>query len=232
MLKYKYLTLFVITGFLSCPHASLSQNEEEVDSLIERQDKLSIGASFDYLKLHTLLIDESEKWEAAVNLKFYERASIVGEYGIATFRPEEDYKNADYLSEGNYYRAGVDYHFNITPANYLLLGLRYSEATYDEYITYNIENPIFPNETDNVERENLQAQWFEFVISSEKEVKKIFKKDIPDFLTLGFRLRLKSFLEYEKFEKIETKRIPGYGMTNTSLNPEINLYVKLRLNIF
>ncbi|MBK6263561.1 hypothetical protein JKA74_00825 [Marivirga sp. S37H4] len=229
MLRYNYIILIAI-ALLAHPLTSYGQTEEE--AMPEKVNKLALGLSLDYLKLHTLLLDESEKWEAAVNFKFYERVSLVGEYGLATLTPDDAYKNADYSSKGDYFRIGTDYHLTVTPGNYLLLGIRYSQAQFDESIHFSIENPIFPNENDEVDRTNLSAQWFEFVINSEKEVKRVFGKDIKDFMSIGFRLRLKSFLEYEDFEKIDTKRIPGYGMTNTSLNPEINLYLKFRLNIF
>lgn len=201
------------------------------DSIPKRPQVVTLGISPDYLKLHTLLLDESEKWEAAVNLTLFEKVSIVGEYGIAQLTPEDAYKNATYISEGNYFRVGADYHLTVIPSNYLLLGFRYSQSTYDESIDYISENPLFPNTIGSIDRGSLSAQWFELVISSEKKVKRLFKKDIPDFLSLGFRLRLKSYLDFEDFETYPTKHIPGYGMTNTSLNPEINLYLKFRINL-
>ena len=225
MLKYKLIFFFFLASCFTVSAQSVS------DSIPKKPQLLSIGISPDYLKLHTLLLDESEKWEAAVNLTLLEKVSFVGEYGIAKLTPEDAYKNAVYISEGSYFRVGADYHLTVIPSNYLLFGIRYSRSTYDESIDYTSENPIFPNTSGSVDRSSLTAQWFELVISSEKKVKRLFKKDIPDFLSLGFRLRLKSYLDYEEFEIYETKEIPGYGMTNTSLNPEINLYLKFKINL-
>lgn len=225
MWKSKLIFLFILAGCYT------GYGQAVQDSVPQKTQVLSLGISPDYLKLHTLLLDESEKWEAAVNLTLFEKVSIVGEYGIAQLTPEDAYKNANYLSEGNYFRIGADYHLTVISFNYLLLGFRYSQSAYEESIDYTSENPIFPNTTGSVNRDNLSAHWFELVISSEKEVKRLFKKDIPDFLSLGFRFRLKSYLDFDDFETYPTKEIPGYGMTNTSLNPEINLYLKFRINL-
>lgn len=198
----------------------------------EEPQRLSLGIAFDYLKLHTLLLDESEKWEGAVNLLVLDKVSLIGEYGIAELTPEEAYKNAEYKSEGNYYRIGFDYHMTVVPNNFLMLGLRYARSSFNENINYEIGNPLFENELGELIREDLSATWYEFVLTSEKKVKKIRKKDIPDFLSIGFKFRLKSLQVYDDFPDYEVKNIPGYGRTNAKLNPEFNLYLKFRIPVF
>jgi len=209
-----------------------AQDSEEEEIRNEDIQKLNIDVAFDYLKLHTLLLDESEKWEGAVNFRIQEKVSIIGEYGIAELTPEEAYKNAEYKSSGNYYRIGLDYHMTVIPNNFLLLGLRYSQSSFDESIAYEIGNPIFENETGQLNRNNLSASWYEFVLTSERRVRKIRKKDIPDFLSIGFKFRVKFLQEYDDFDDFEVKNIPGYGRTNSKLNPEFNLYIKFRIPVF
>jgi hypothetical protein len=238
MLKYKVIYLLLFLLFIA-DHAiaqDFTQDSTEVvteDAEIkESPQKLSIGFAFDYLKLHTLLIDQSEKWEGALNFRIMDKISLIGEYGIAELTPEEAYKNSQYKSEGNYFRIGLDYHFTVIPNNFLFLGLRYSQASFNEIIAYEIGNPLFGNETGELVRNNLSATWYEFVLTSEKKVKRIRKKDIPDIISIGFKFRLKSLQEYNDFDPFEVKNIPGYGRTNISLNPELNLYIKFRLPVF
>ncbi len=234
MLKYKLLYLIFIFPILMNQAKAQDSTAVETDEPenIEEVQKLSIGISFDYLKLHTLLIDESEKWEGAVNLRILEKVSVIGEYGIAELTPKEAYKNSEYKSEGNYYRIGLDYHMTVIPNNFLFLGLRYAQSSFSENISYEIGNPVFENETGELNRENLSATWYEFVLTSEKKIKKILKRDIPDFISLGFKFRLKSLQEYDDFPDFEVKNIPGYGQTNMKLNPEFNLYIKFRIPVF
>lgn len=240
MWRFKYIFSCCLLFSILSIEKAVAQDpaEEEVEDFVleEPEDTktniLSLGFAFDYLKLHTLLLDDSEKWEGAVNIRFYEKASLIGEYGIADLRPVDAYKNADYQSVGNYFRVGADYHLTVLPGNFMLLGIRYSQASFEESFSYEVENPIFENESGEIVRSNLTASWIELVMSSEKKVKKVFKRDIPDFLSIGFRLRLKTNLNYPEFDTYEVKHIPGYGQTNINLNPEVNLYLKFRLNIF
>lgn len=236
MLKFKifYLALtFLLSLNLAFAQDSV-ETETETDEVADtvKAQNLSIGFSFDYLKLHTLLIDESEKWEGSVNLRVMDKVSVIGEFGIAELTPEEAYKNSEYISQGQYYRVGIDYHITVKPNNYLLLGLRYSTSSFNEKISYEIGNPIFPNETATINRNGLNATWYEFVLTSEKKVQRILKKEIPDFLSIGFKFRLKSLQEYDAYDDFEVKNIPGYGRTNINLNPEFNLYIKFRIPVF
>jgi len=228
MLKYKLLYLFFFSSIIV--NQAFSQDSTEVKD--EKAQNLSIGIAFDYLKLHTLLVDESEKWEGAVNFRILDKVSVIGEYGIAELSPQDAYENSEYQSAGGYFRIGLDYHLTVVPNNFLMLGFRFAQSSFDERISYEIGNPIFENEFGELNRENLSATWYEFVVTSEKKVKKIRKKDIPDFLSIGFKFRLKSLQEYDNFPDFEVKNIPGYGRTNMKLNPEFNLYIKFRIPVF
>ncbi|WP_139828072.1 DUF6048 family protein [Marivirga sericea] len=233
MLKSKLLCLIVFwTICWGKAAAQDSTNVKTEEAPIEGVQKLSVGIAFDYLKLHTLLLDEAEKWEGAVNFHIFEKVSAIGEFGIAILSPEDAYKNSSYTSEGSYYRIGLDYRFTVIPNNFLFLGLRYAQSSFNEEIIYEIGNPLFENEIGQLSRNNLNATWYEFVLTSEKKVRKIRNLDIPNILSLGFKFRLKALQEYNNFTDFEVKNIPGYGRTNISLNPEFNLYIKFRIPVF
>jgi len=233
MLKSRLLYLILFwTIWMSQAQAQDSTSVKSKETETEEVQKLSVGIAFDYLKLHTLLLNDTEKWEGAINLHILEKVSLIGEFGTAELSPAEAYKNSDYTSEGNYIRIGLDYRFTIIPNNFLFLGLRYAQSSFSEDIIYEIENPIFENETGQLSRNDLSATWYEFVLTSEKKVRKIRKMDLPDILSIGFKFRLKALQDYDNFADFEVKNIPGYGQTNITLNPEFNLYIKFRIPVF
>jgi hypothetical protein len=231
MWKYSLALLFIsLTNFWLTVTPALGQTEEEDLEPVEIKT-LQLGLAFDYLKLHTLALDNSEKWEAAVNVTVLDKIAAVASAGIATLQPEDAYLNASYKSEGSYFRIGLDYQITIQRTNYFMLGLRYAAATFDENIEYSIENPVFDDEFTVLNRPGLSAQWYEFVMTSEKKVKRIFKNEIPDFLRIGLKFRVKRMQEFDDFEDVPVKRIPGYGLANSKYQPELNLFIKIQLGL-
>lgn len=231
MWKFKTAILLISWSFF-ISFGSYAQNSEDEETVeVKRQEILTLGLTFDYLKLHTLLLDDREKWEFAVNLAILDKISAIAELGRANLNPVDAIKNANYTSEGNYGRFGLDYITKVNPDNKFIFGLRYSMSEYNEKIAYQVNNPLFENQIGLIERNNYTASWFELVISSEKIVRNIFKKPITDFLALGFKARVKANLEYTKSDFANSQQIPGYGLTNNKINPEINLYIKIRLGL-
>ncbi len=237
MWRSKLIILAALLYFAGAYHSTAQNMEEDSlqnslqDSTVVIKKVIEVGFAFDYLKLHTLALDDREKWEAAANITLFNHYSFIAELGTASLSPDDAYDNADYTSEGNYYRVGFDYQFNINPTNLFMLGLRYAAADYTEDVSFATNNPLFGGQSGEVYREELFAQWYELVISSEKMIKRIFKQDIKDILSLGFKFRLKSFLDNPQFDYVETKYIPGYGGTINKINPEVNLYLKLRIPV-
>jgi hypothetical protein len=230
MLKSKFYIILLAAILLLDQNSFGQETQIEIDQT-KKTDIIGIGISFDYLKLHTLLLDDREKWEVAFNISVKNKINLIAEAGIATLMPEDAFKNANYTIDGNYGRFGLDYILQVNADNHFMLGLRYSVSNYNESILYTSENPIFDAQTGSIERNNLSANWLEFVVTSEKRINKIFKSPIKDFLHLGFKVRIKSNLSYTKFEFADTQQLPGYGLTNTKINPEINLYLKIRLGL-
>ncbi|WP_236664904.1 DUF6048 family protein [Marivirga atlantica] len=230
MLKSKTLLLLLFCSLQAfLVNAQSEETEQEIDTT--KKKVIEVGLTFDYLKLHTLALDNSKKWEGAFNINLLNHYALIVEAGMSTLSPKDAYYNANYISEGTYYRLGFDYQTNINPTNLIMFGLRYSGSNYSENITYSTTNPLFEGQIGEIKREELFAHWYELVITSEKNVRRIFKNDIKDFLSLGFKFRLKSYLKYSQFELAETKQIPGFGSTVNKLNPEVNLFIKFRIPI-
>jgi hypothetical protein len=124
---------------------------------------------------------------------------------------------------------GIDYRFAINPGNFIYLGGRFSQAKFNETIDYSSNNPIFGIYQDEISRSNLSASWVEFVVTSETQIKRLFKKELGDFLFTGFRFRTKYIVERESFSTIPTQMIAGFGSASNKFNIEFNLYLKFRL---
>jgi len=230
MWRYKSLILLLFCFFQAFfVNAQSEETEQEIDTT--KKKIIEVGLAFDYLKLHTLALDNSEKWEAAFNITLFNHYALIAEAGMSSLSPEDAYFNADYTAEGTYYRVGFDYQTNINPSNLIMFGVRYAGSNYSENINYQTTNPLFEGQSGEIIRDELFAHWYEFVLTSEKSIRRIFKQEIKDFLSLGFKFRLKTYLTYSQFELAETKQIPGFGSTINKLNPEINLYIKFRIPI-
>lgn len=209
--------------------ATAAPAQQKQDTTVKKEKKpaapiaflTGLDIQFDYGKLHTLAFNDRSKWEggAAITLKKY--VSLVGQYGWASQTDTKAYKNADYTSKGYYYRAGVDFRLEILPQNFLMLGGRFGQSHFQDEIAYQIDNPIFNENSGTIARNNLDAYWWEFVVSSEKFLGKHF--------LLGFHFRLKNMNYYEDFATFPVYRIPGYGRTANGMNAEVNLYIKFRI---
>ena len=203
-------------------------NAQEDSISIAKESFIQLGVSFDYLKLHNLLTSEDKKYEASLNINYNDKYHLIASYGISDVLRTTLYENADYQIEGSYLRAGIDYSFDVNPANKFLIGIRYANANYSENLNYSVNNPVFENWSENISRDNSNAQWFELVLTSEKRLNRLFTWEIPQVIALGMKFRIKSALQYSEYEFAPTRYVSGYGLTNTKVNPEINLYLKLR----
>ena len=105
------------------PQPGLTPSEANVDlstgdqglvtaDTVERKKFLSgMELALDYGKLLTLWTSFESKYEAGINLRFYERIVLAGEFGYAELNPLKAYDNALYYTvKGSYARAGLDYY--------------------------------------------------------------------------------------------------------------------------
>lgn len=186
----------------------------------------AISVLADYGKLAGLLMESESKYEFGMQIEFGNKFFIVGEYGYGSLNPNNAYKNADYQSEGQYYRVGLGYKIDFNPKNNMFFSLRYGASQFSDRGNIFIESPtqVFEPFIDEFERSALSASWYEIVMSSEVKVLK--------GLFAGFHARLRILNEYEEQTPLDTYSIPGYGRTIDESIPAFNLYLKYAFQRF
>ncbi|WP_162555750.1 DUF6048 family protein [Reichenbachiella versicolor] len=206
---------------------AVSTLEKEVEEPKEIMPFFS-SASFiyDYGKLAGLFLKTEMKQEVGAQIEFWNRLVLVGEFGTAKLEPNGAYQNANYISEGWYYRAGIGYKYDMNPKNNFALTLRYGQSFYGDKGRVEIfsKSGIHDDYVEPFNRENNTAYWYEVVLSSEK---KIWKG-----LYTGFHMRLRVMGYYEQQQPLDVYSIPGYGRTFDNTIPAINLYLKYAFEMF
>jgi hypothetical protein len=147
-------------------------DEEEEEELIlpplsERPVVMSLGLSVDYLKLASFLWNQQTKWEGGVEVLTKWGVMAVGEYGYGKISPLTRYQNANYVSEGNYWRAGLQYFIPYDRKTDLYLGVLYAQSSFSDRGLVEISGGgVFPDAAVPFGRNNLSANWLEFVVGS------------------------------------------------------------------
>ena len=203
-------------------------------TIIENQKLIRPSVYFDYGKLITRLIGYEDKIEGAASLLFLEQYELIGEIGQASLSPAESYTNGNYTSEGTYYRFGGGY-LGTFKSNFAIgLGARYGVSKFRDYgfIEIEGESGIDNSYKRRFERNNLEARWWELVVTSEKKIR--FNKDnLPawynNLLSIGFNIRMRFLVTYDKITPIDVYSIPGYGKSIDKSTPVVNLFVKVYL---
>ncbi|MCV9385667.1 DUF6048 family protein [Reichenbachiella ulvae] len=175
---------------------------------------------FDYGKLLGFVLPTEMKYEAGLQLDFWDKLIVAGEYGMATLEPNVAYINTGYVSEGYYYRGGIGYKLPMKPGNNMFLSFRYAQSHFSDKGTVKVASAsgIYDDLSIPFERKDQTATWYEVVLSSEKQVWK--------GLHLGFHVRIRVMGEYEEQEPLDTFSIPGFGRTYSQVLPALNLYAK------
>ena len=186
----------------------------------------SIAVSVDYGKLAGQFLNTESKYEFGGQVELKDRFILIGEYGFSTLTPNDAYQNTDYQSEGSYYRVGLGYKVDFTAKNNIYFSARYAMASFKDQGTINITSAsgIYDDLLEPFSRNDLSAQWFEVVMSSET---KLWKS-----LYAGFHLRFRIMDKYDKQEPLDVYSVPGYGRTFDRTIPALNLYVKYALERF
>ncbi|WP_420581154.1 DUF6048 family protein [Reichenbachiella sp.] len=220
------LFVLAIVSFQSKGQDSLQVVDEKVDEVLSKPFLSSIAVSVDYGKLAAQFLKTESKFEFGGQLEFKDRIVVIGEYGFSTLTPHGAYQNTEYTSEGNYYRIGLGYKIDFKAKNNLYFSARYARAGFKDKGTLNITSAsgLYDNLLQPFVRDNLSAQWFEVVMSSET---KLWKG-----LYAGFHLRLRIMDKYDKQEPLDVYTIPGYGRTFDKTIPAVNLYLKYALQRF
>ncbi len=212
----------------------LAQESAPDTTIIESVKFIRPSVYFDYGKLITKLIDYEDKLEGAASLLILEQYELIGEAGRATLAPEESFTNGNYSSTGSYYRFGAGYLGTFKSVFAIGMGVRYGVSRFSDrgFIEIEGESGIENSYNRKFERNNLEARWWEVVVTSEKKIQ--FNKEAPgawynDLLSIGFNLRMRFLVTYDQFSPIDVYSIPGYGKSIDKSTPVLNLFVKAYL---
>lgn len=212
----------VLTLLFLLSASYLFAQEQEVDSLANKR-LVQFGAYLDYGKLLQTLDDDASKWEVGGEVLLDQKWQITGEYGQWKITPEAAIENGSYLMDGSYLRYGAGFIPYVDAESRLGIGLRYSQASFrdDVVVTFTPDSGLQEDLTENYDRRDLQATWYEVVFYSDKMLNK--------FLTVGFTARLRLLQDYDEQEGVDIQLIPGYGNPQGDRNFAINLFLKIPL---
>ena len=222
MWNSKGLIVFLI--FLSLK--GFGQDSLSVSTEIDKPFLSSIAVTVDYGKLMGQILNTESKYEFGGQLELKDRLILLGEYGFATLTPNGAYQNTDYESKGNYFRVGLGYKISFTAKNNIYFSARYARADFKDQGTIDITSAsgLYDDLNDPFRRENLTANWYELVMSSEARLWKS--------LYAGFHFRFRIMDIYDKQAPLDVYTIPGYGRTFDKTIPALNLYIKYALERF
>ncbi len=203
---------------------------EGQNDLKQESDKnyFSILMATDYGKLISTAAQFETKYELNLGVQFTKSIRVTADYGYAQLAPPNAIENGNYTSSGNYFRIGLDYMFNIAPKTYLSLGGMYAMTTFKDEGTVVIESEVWPSLNESFVRDNLKANWVEFVITSEAA---LLNRNEGFFTHLfwGIKFRFRFLIDRPRPEYFDVYAIPGYGQTWDNFIPAANLFIMYKL---
>lgn len=204
------------------PEETVSNTPQE--QMVKAPIFSGVEIGVDYLKFLSLLFDFETKYEGHLGLIFRNRYIILLEAGQGILNPEKAYKNDDYYeSKGTYGRFGIGYILISDDKSNLIAGVNYGHSKFKEVIGIHIENPYGFSYEDQIIRNNLFGQWYEFTLATESIIFKSFYA--------GAMFRFRILRKNNEIEPFEVYSIPGYGRAFDKTIPALNLYIKYRINL-
>ncbi len=204
---------------------------EVPDSLEKKQIISGVELSIDYGKIMTLWTDFESKYEAGINLRFYERIVMAAEFGYSELNPLNAYDNALYYTvKGTYARLGLDYYTAYNPTSFYFAGFRYGQSFFEDEGLFLLDSEYWEDYEEGFGSADITASWFEIVLGTETFLK-IGKKKSEDprrKLLIGWKFRLRILMDFENREEPRIYSIPGYGRTFDNSVPALNFYIKYR----
>lgn len=259
--RYTYIfkTFLIILGIGVITHPSIAQNElnsnpdtlridltdslhvlnpdiqaetiEVIDSLEKKKFISGVELSIDYGKILTLWTNFESKYEAGINLRFYERIVMAAEFGYSELNPLKAYDNALYYTvKGSYGRFGLDYYTSYDPSSFYYAGLRYGMSFFEDEGLFLIDSEYWEDFEEGFGSTGVTASWMEIILGTETFLKigKKNKDNPKSKLLLGWKFRLRILTDFENREEPRIYSIPGYGRTFDQVIPALNFYVKYR----
>lgn len=229
---YTFSFFFIALAWFM-PMSNVYGQEEMVPEENDVQDSIALAYSetpfaiqigLDLLKLGSFALDRETKYEGQVGFGF-KQVTLILEAGHAYYASALAYKNSeDYSVEGNYYRVGLDYAFNIGATSQIILGLRYGTSSFGHQGTFEVYSELWDNyitEVPSSQSSGATATWGEAVLGSQSHIGKN--------LYFGWYFRLRKILERTTYAPIDIYYIPGYGKSIDGSVPAVNLFLKYRI---
>lgn len=207
--------------FISSLLALTSVAQENTEDTVSVVRSVIPSIYVDYGKLLTIPSSVETKYEGGVELLFREKIPIILEVGSATLSPTQAFSNGTYEVNGTYFRVGTGILSQFQPKNKLGFTVRYGTSSFDEDITLTTESVsgIQPATEETIQRDNLKASWYEFVLYSDRR--------ISDLLSVGMHLRYRILRDYDEQNPVDVYAIPGYGRSFDSSIIAVNFFVKV-----
>ncbi len=201
------------------------------DTLAVKKMLSGVELVLDYGKLLTLWTKFESKYEAGINLRFYERIVLAAEFGYAELNPLKAYDNALYYTvKGSYGRLGVDYYAAYDPKSFYYAGLRYGMSVFEDEGRFLIDSEYWEDFEEGFGSTGITASWVEIILGTETYLKigKREEESPKSKLLFGWKFRLRFLANFENREEPRIYSIPGYGRTFDNVVPALNFYVKYR----
>ncbi|MTI22916.1 hypothetical protein E1176_17925, partial [Fulvivirga sp. RKSG066] len=168
-MKLRLLYTFSLVLALSVGSLSAQDNDS---TKVTNAKTSGIELAFDYGKLFTLASDFESKYQGSIGYRYKNKVVITFRAGSAKLDPQNAYENGTYSSEGEFGVVSLNYLLPIDATNTLFLGLGYGLSMYKDSYSYSLSSSIWPTLSDSDRRSDLQADWFELIIGSEKRLKR------------------------------------------------------------
>ncbi|MGK7394888.1 MAG: DUF6048 family protein [Candidatus Cyclobacteriaceae bacterium M3_2C_046] len=168
----------------------------------------------------TITRDFMSQYEVTGDIDFYKYLLNL-DLGTAQFNYEED--DFTYNLSGSYFRTGIDINFvnNLPNSHALFMGARYARSFFNASVSWDPDDPYWPDQNISVEEENMRAFWFEIVGGMKVNVLYNFH--------LGFTARLKIARSYYGEDRLIPYRIPGYGPAEVGSMWGFDYYISYRI---
>ncbi len=222
-----------IVDSLNVSEPALVEGEIKIADTIPPKKFISgFELAIDYGKLLTLWTEFENKYEGGINIRFFERIVLAGEFGYAELNPLKAYDNALYYTvKGSFARLGLDYYTSYDPKSFYYAGLRYGISRFEDDGKFLIDSEYWEDYEEGFGSENVEASWVEIVLGTETYLK-LGKKNATNpksKLLLGWKFRLRILTDFENREDPGIYSIPGYGRTFDKTIPALNFYIKYRI---
>jgi len=181
-----------------------------------------IAAHFDYLSLVSRIFSSSVKYEGGVAIFPLRNVALSAEGGYQSISSSSTISNGEYISEGIYGKAGIDYYFINGSSSKIYVGARYAISRFDDSYTYRIVSDLWPAYEENGARKELESAWYEVVFGTGGA---LFSN-----LYMGWSLRYRIKSHAPSLSPIPVYRIPGFGQAGGKNSLGISLYLKYSIS--